>query len=540
MYDRRPSFGSVSTPALLLTSASTYDIAQPARLGPLADSIIPMIFSPPGDPSEKRPDSQSSGMTVRRLSASVRPNVGDDDIFTTQHHTRTLRRRSSRLSKWLEELRVDSPTVQQPRSLHIPTNVETVGTECNPYLAYPHLSLATVRRSMDDATSMHDYVVVDDSDVQEHIPPEDPVDVKGSHGQSALADTAGTGHQSATTWLDTPPSRHQFRLSIRSPSPAASSVSRSPSRLSMFQRSSRATSNSEASNPYNHSRSSSLHTSHLVAEARSEERCTHSSPSSWRWRPSVLGHFVSLSDGDTRTSTRDSPGSSSRPSMSSTTTSSSYATPSTNVTYEDGASRVPPSTPRKSHFFGSLRLRSQKAVTSSLSLFTTETSSSFPTSFSLPASEPQLSQPPGFPGSLARKSSTIRLPFSPKSKAPDNALPNIFVEASDATRPRIVYTGKGHAPRVSLSSIASQARSTKKKLVIGGIAPNDVKRLEAVQKWCQSFGEVDQITRMPNGDLHVNFHKAEVADTVCRVRAKVYIAGVGSVHLSWYSGNKRP
>ncbi|KAG2149540.1 hypothetical protein BD769DRAFT_1344741 [Suillus cothurnatus] len=493
-------------------------------------------------------------MTVRRISASVRANVGDDDIFTTQHHTGTLRRRSSRLSKWLEELRFDSPTVQQPGSPNISTDVETVGTECNPYLAYPHLSLATVRKSMDDAISMHDYVVVDDGDVQEYIPPEESVDVKvrhlwhvldrsshiskGSHGQSALADTAGTGHQS-TTWLNTPPSRHQFRLSIRSPSPAASSVSRSPSRLSMFQRSSRATSNSEASNLYNHSRSSSLHTSHLVAEARSEERCTHSSPSSWRWRPSVLGHFVSHSDGDTRSSTRDSPGSSSRPSMSSTTTSSSYATPSTNVMYED-TSLVSPSTPRKSHFFGSLRLRSQKAVTSSLSLFTTETSSSFPTSLSLPASEPQLSQPPGFPGSLARKSSTIRSPFSPKSKVPDGALTNIFVEAPDATRPRIVYTGKGHAPRVSLSSIASQSRSTKKKLVIGGIAPNDVKRLEAVQKWCQSFGEVDQITRMPNGDLHVNFHKAEVADTVCRVRAKVYIAGVGSVHLSWYSGNKRP
>ncbi|KAG1828149.1 hypothetical protein EV424DRAFT_1387404 [Suillus variegatus] len=478
-------------------------------------------------------------MTVRRISASVRAHAGDDDIFTTQNHTRTLRRRSSRLSKWLEELRVGSSTVQRLDGTDNSTNTENVGTECNPYLAYPHLSLATVRRSMDDATSMHDYVVVDDGDVQEYNPPEEPVDLEGPHGQSALGDSAGTCHQS-TIWLNTPPSRHQFRLSVRSPSPAASSASPSPSRLSMFQRSSRATSNSEASNPHDHSRSSSLHTSHLVTEARSEERCTRSSPSSWRWRPSVLGHFVSLSDGDARSSTRDSPGSSSRPSMSSTTTSSSYAAPSTNLICEDGTSLVPPLTPQKSHFFGSLRSRSHKAVTSSLSLFTTETSSSFPASFSLPASEPQHSQPPGFPSSLARKSSTIRLPFSPKSRALNSALPNIFVEAPDVTRPRIVYTGKSHAPRVSLSSIASQSRSTKKKLVIGGIAPNDVKRLEAVQKWCQSFGEVDQITRMPNGDLHVNFHKAEVADTVCRLRAKVYIAGVGSVHLSWYSGNKRP
>lgn len=120
-------------------------------------------------------------MTVRRISASVRAHAGDDDIFTTQNHTRTLRRRSSRLSKWLEELRVGSSTVQRLDGTDNSTNTENVGTECNPYLAYPHLSLATVRRSMDDATSMHDYVVVDDGDVQEYNPPEEPVDLEVRH-----------------------------------------------------------------------------------------------------------------------------------------------------------------------------------------------------------------------------------------------------------------------------------------------------------------------------------------------------------------------
>lgn len=90
---------------------------------------------------------------------------------------------------------------------------------------------------------------------------------------------------------------------------------------------------------------------------------------------------------------------------------------------------------------------------------------------------------------------------------------------------------------MSLSSIGSQSR--KKRLVVSGIALNDSTRLEGVQKWCESFGEVDQVTRMPNGDLHVNFRKAEVADMVCRVRARVQIAGVGSVHLSWTYGHKR-
>jgi hypothetical protein len=50
---------------------------------------------------------------------------------------------------------------------------------------------------------------------------------------------------------------------------------------------------------------------------------------------------------------------------------------------------------------------------------------------------------------------------------------------------------------------------------------------------------VDQIVRMPNGDLHIHFRLAEVADTVCRVKAKVNISGVGSVQLSWYTGDKR-
>ncbi len=31
----------------------------------------------------------------------------------------------------------------------------------------------------------------------------------------------------------------------------------------------------------------------------------------------------------------------------------------------------------------------------------------------------------------------------------------------------------------------------------------------------QSFGEVNQITRIANGDLHVDFKSAEVAETVC-------------------------
>lgn len=79
--------------------------------------------------------------------------------------------------------------------------------------------------------------------------------------------------------------------------------------------------------------------------------------------------------------------------------------------------------------------------------------------------------------------------------------------------------GKGSTSRLSLSSLSSlsspRAEKRKKKLVVSGIGVNDTQKLEAMTKWCESFGEVTQILRLPNGDLHVHFRKADVAETVC-------------------------
>ncbi|EGO05303.1 hypothetical protein SERLA73DRAFT_174395 [Serpula lacrymans var. lacrymans S7.3] len=195
------------------------------------------------------------------------------------------------------------------------------------------------------------------------------------------------------------------------------------------------------------------------------------------------------------------------------------------------------STPQKTIFLNSLRSRARSPKPSSRSLFKADTASaSTPALWPLPLSAPHLADPQSSPSSLAHKASTIRLPFVTKAKSNHTA---VVIEEHDPSQPHIVYKDPGKS-RVSLSSISSHTRSKKKKLVISGIGFNDSRRLEAATRWCQSFGEVDQITRMPNGDLHVNFRKAEVADTVCRVRAKVHIASVGSVYLSWFSGNKRP
>ena len=60
----------------------------------------------------------------------------------------------------------------------------------------------------------------------------------------------------------------------------------------------------------------------------------------------------------------------------------------------------------------------------------------------------------------------------------------------------------------------------------------------------QSFGEVNAISREPNGHLYVDFRKAEVAETVCRARTSpaymtltfVRLLGMSFASASLYQG----
>ncbi|KAH0837986.1 hypothetical protein J3R83DRAFT_6223 [Lanmaoa asiatica] len=107
-------------------------------------------------------------MTVRRADTSPHISaLADTDMFSTVQPAHALRRRSSRLSRWLLDLQTSTPSDVLDLS-----DVDPVGTLSNPYLAYPHLSMAAVRRSLDDTDSMHDYVVVDE-DIALECPPED-------------------------------------------------------------------------------------------------------------------------------------------------------------------------------------------------------------------------------------------------------------------------------------------------------------------------------------------------------------------------------
>ena len=52
-------------------------------------------------------------------------------------------------------------------------------------------------------------------------------------------------------------------------------------------------------------------------------------------------------------------------------------------------------------------------------------------------------------------------------------------------------------------------------------------------------GEFRSISRKGNGEIHVDWRKSSVAETICRIWAGVFINGVGSVNLSWYTGKAK-
>lgn len=62
------------------------------------------------------------------------------------------------------------------------------------------------------------------------------------------------------------------------------------------------------------------------------------------------------------------------------------------------------------------------------------------------------------------------------------------MEEPDDSHPHVLFSGKPSAPRLSLSSLGNPTRQAKKKLVVSGIALNDTRRLDAIQKWCQVRG----------------------------------------------------
>lgn len=299
--------------------------------------------------------------------------------------------------------------------------------------------------------------------------------------------SSGSGTGNSTPGIEGPaPALRNFHLSFathsRKPSNTSASFttrSPSPSRSSIFRRP--ATIDTQ---------SSYTQTSNLAPSLYSPKPTRTISPefgglspdngsSTWRLRrPTVLGHFLAPSDGQADDANPP------RPSTSSTFTHSSatFTQPSTDTL----------STPPKMSWGRSSSPGSFFRPAHSL--------------WSLPTSASHLNDPPNSTKMIARDYDSDR---------------------SSTFRPT------GARPATTLSLLGSPRRRKKRKLIISGLTHGDHSRFEGVRKWCevrlqgiilhafgyskflfQSFGEVNQITRMQNGDLHIDFRKNEVADTV--------------------------
>ncbi|KAI0052548.1 hypothetical protein FA95DRAFT_1553554 [Auriscalpium vulgare] len=447
-----------------------------APVPPTPDAMSPIA-------EEYPPDSPSTS-TARTQGVRLGNSDASPDPFR-----RTIRRRRSRLEQWLDDQYPGQSSAQGSAKPDRDSN------NAYAYLAYPALrrprspSIASER-----ASTIESFVLVD-SDSRDGEDDHDVFESRlASPPQHAVPHDAPSSRPYSA--LFTPPaSLRAFHLSL-SPARRTSTVS------------SRSTSSPRTPLHTVFNRQSTLgHSRGLSAGSMPVQPSTPQTPSSprstrsfgtWKFRrPSVFGAFAASDAPVEERRTHLSPPrthlSPPRPSFSSSHTFSSGTT----------GTSTELSTPHKNPT--SIRLPSPalQPRTASSSLW------------SLPSDASHMHDPPDSDVTVSMKPGTIRLPFS--LKAHGNTIPTLR-----------------HVP--SMLPVPRDKR--KKRLVVSGIAVGDDRRYAGVKQWCESFGEVNTITRMPNGDLHVDFRKAEVADTVCRINARVHISRVGSVSLSWYTGKK--
>ncbi|KAL4241780.1 hypothetical protein ABKN59_000688 [Abortiporus biennis] len=430
------------------------------------------------------------------------PPVQPPESPATQRFARKpLRRSASRIRRWVQ----DQQTIQSaedpdtpPESPDCETPSPTSG--CHPYLAYPHLCAPLVSRGPQDDNSASDFVLVENSNVT--FENQDFKNVTRKENASLPPTPRKRVHTLQTSNIfGSPPIRniHLTFTHSRKPSNSttvtATTASNTPSRTSIFRR----TTTSDSTSLVSGISSTSLGLRPGCATPTTETHSRHNGRSTWTSkRPSVLGHFP-ISEG--QLASLDDVMPLPRPSTSSRSSETTFALNSDAI---GGTGYMSPPAPPRLPFVNGGTIRSHSPG----SMFR-----SSPSLWSLPTNATHMNDPPDSTKIIAK---------------------NHEEKASVRTSIR-THVG----PSTGLSSlIASPRRKKKRKLIISGVPLNDQRRYEGAKKWCESFGEIASFTRIANGDLHVDFRSAEVADTVCRLNAGVYISGVGSVGLSWFTGKK--
>ncbi|TEB38954.1 hypothetical protein FA13DRAFT_421004 [Coprinellus micaceus] len=324
---------------------------------------------------------------------------------------------------------------------------------------------------------------------------------------------------------------------------AAPSSPRTSSPLSLFAR----PSSSNTPRSAHHARSASLSTLHMPSsfslalaspssptpKNKSPAQPSPAPPSNSKWRPSILDHFSHSSQSSfvPPEATYTPP----RPSLSSGETSMSGNSTTKTATTMD--SDMPP-TPSRPSFLESLRSKNR----SSLSIFKSQVGSS--TSICSPSRGnfddiPEAGPSSANPSGLLSPTDPRRMsPFAYSSRGQyDNLLDDDedldcdqqhYVASQALPPPTLPTHHKRESARSSISfsshfgSIGSKAQRRKKRLVISGVGVHETRKFEGVKRWCENFGEIRQITRVANGDLHIDFRRPEVADTVRNPHSSLY------------------
>lgn len=449
--------------------------------------------------------------------------TADEDPFNLHPIVQQVKpirhRRSSLLDKWILEQQQSSTEYHD--SLHLPrpsfstSDASASASFCNPYLAYPDLRRAPPIHN-DDAASIISYDFVDDDDIPANVTHQDTVP------QDPPIPFSAPPTKNLTHSLT--PAFRNINLPFRSPTSSNNdpSSSRTLSRLSLFQRTLRSNIGISSDNDNTHSRSSSIFTHNRSISQHSAKSNSninfHSPRANSRWRPSVLGHFYQPSVSQSSVLDSEAHSTPSRPSISSADT---FSTSRTATTIESNVLSTPP------RILAQDPIGSQHTLSTAASYFPTTSGSSI-----------------WYPGHSSSRGSHCQIPSQQRTLFTPELDDNVdigppFTRHHDTIRAAIPYSSTVTLPRVNFSSLSTRGQRKKKMLVVSGVGVGETRKEEGIIRWCESFGEVRQIARMPNGDLHVDFRNSEVADTVCRVRAKVHIAGVGSVQLSWFAGHKR-
>ncbi|KAI0697598.1 hypothetical protein BC835DRAFT_1305189 [Cytidiella melzeri] len=420
---------------------------------------------------------------------------------------RPLRRSSSRIQRWVTEQQKrqsggsvdDASEDSEDTDVATPSGSNAHGRHA--WLAYPHLSVTKTQ-----ATSRQGFTNIDES----YVFVEESKDMP-SATEDAVTQRAPQQVVDLTTSPETPRKSRLLPTAFTTPSPLRSlargitqasrpfSVSSSNSTLdqsqtntsSVFKRQSRASLHTRTSNL-----AGALFAQRQARETPSDATTIASSTSHWGLKPPsiIMGHFPNTS-GSLRAPAPQLP----RPSTSSSITRSSETTHTRRSTDTDNS-------------FGQ-RDSGRGTVRSHTPSNIFQPSSSL---WSLPSDASHLNDRPDSTRVLAtdrtKTGTSVRIPLVHKPS----------------------YSSGFGSSMLHLSK-----NKKKRKLIVSGITPGDQRRYDRLRQWCEGFGELNQITRMPNGDLHVDFRRTEVADTVCRLHASVHINGVGTVGLSWYTG-KRP